>query len=78
MRGRCWGETINLQEVDKEESEGYKSCDDNNNGSMLNENNDYILSGLHWIVLLGIEIIIWHYSAFQPLPFGYIVIQPYT
>ena len=61
--------TTSLDEID---DEGYKFSDDNDNGPMLNENNDYILLGLHYIALLlsNIEIITWHLSTFWPLSFG--------
>lgn len=39
-------ETNNLDELD---DECYKSCDGNDNGPMLNEDDDYIFLGLHCI-----------------------------
>ena len=45
-------ESINLHKVDEEVYEGYKSCDGNDNGPMLNENDDCILLGLHCIAFV--------------------------
>ena len=45
-------ETINLNEVDEEDDEGYKSCDDNDNGLVLSEDDGYILLGLQCIAFV--------------------------
>ena len=37
------GETTNFNEVDKEDDKGYRSCDDNDDDPILNEDDDYIL-----------------------------------
>ena len=43
------GEAVNLDEVYEEDYERYKSNDANDNGPMLNEDDDYILLGLQRI-----------------------------
>ena len=63
-------QTISLDQVDEEDDEDYKSYDNNDDGLMLNQDDDYIPLPLLCITLLGIEIVT--YSAFWPLSFRYI------
>ena len=67
---------ITKSELDEKDDEGCKSCEDNGNGLMINEDEMMIIYfriALHCIAYVGIEVTTYHYSALWSLPFGYIL-----
>lgn len=54
----------NLDKVDEEDDKGYKSCNDNDDGPMHNENDDYIIQGCITLPMLGIKFNTYNSSDF--------------